>query len=241
MLKNSFRFNYSFLGICYYMRGVSGILSPKFEDLFGVNKYLRFNYFFVTIPINHAKKVFYMRKIVIVVLLGLWCSLYALDAVSSMPKEQKEVIQSVVDVLELPNNSNSKTMIYNKLSDFFSDGWSAHWTTNATGSNTKIANSNAQICDVTIYNDNRVINCTFVHFKKEKQLFITLKQYIESESSTILDMYNKTKADSKYEVQNETDHYAYFQEKGYMSYNTYHIKAPVAMIVYESSFFLDVE
>ena len=182
-----------------------------------------------------------MQKVVFTIFLGLFFNLYALDAVSSMPDEQKKVIEQVVNVLELPNNANSKKMVHDRLSDFFMEGWSAHWTTNSTGTGSKIKDSHTQICDVTIYNNNRVVNCTFVHFKNEKQLFVTLKQYIETESSTALEMYNNIKSDAKYEVQNETDNYAYFQEKGYMSYSTFHIKAPTAMAVYESSYFLDVK
>lgn len=182
-----------------------------------------------------------MKKIVIVLFLGLICHLSALDAMSSLPKEEKQVIERILEVLKLNNNDTNKKIIFDQLGDFFQKGWSAHWTTNSTGNLSKIKNSSTQICDVTLYNDNRVVNCTFVYFKNEKQLFVTLKQYVASESSKILEIYNKTKVDPKYEVQYETDNYAYFQEKGYMSYDTYHIKAPVGMVIYESSSFIDIK
>jgi len=180
-----------------------------------------------------------MKKLIL--LIAFVHSVFALDSVSSIPDEQKQVIARVIEVLELPSNKKMKKVVFNKLGDFFTKNWSAHWTTNSTGSKTKIKNSNAQICDVTIYNDNRVVNCTFVHFKKEKQLFVTLKQYVEAESSTVLKLYNERKEDSKYTIENETENYAYFNEKGYMSYTTYHVKSPVGMVVYESSSFLKVE
>ena len=180
-----------------------------------------------------------MKKLIL--LIAFVHSVFALDSVSSIPDEQKQVIARVIEVLELPSNKKMKKVVFNKLGDFFTKNWSAHWTTNSTGSKTKIKNSNAQICDVTIYNDNRVVNCTFVYFKKEKQLFVTLKQYVEAESSTVLKLYNERKEDSKYTIENETENYAYFNEKGYMSYTTYHVKSPVGMVVYESSSFLKVE
>ncbi len=180
-----------------------------------------------------------MKKLLL--LLGLIHGLYALDATSSIPKEQKEVVASIAEALDLPSDKETKKLIFDKIDSFFTSGWSSHWTTNSTGTGSKIKKSKTQICDVTIYNDNRVVNCTFVHFKKEKQLFITVKQYIETESSTALKLYNEKKADSKYIIKNETDNYAYFQEKGYMSYETYHIKSPVGMVVYESSYFLDLK
>lgn len=179
-------------------------------------------------------------KVIIVVMVFLH-SLYALDAVSAMPDDQKKVVSRIVEVLDLPNNQNSKTIVFDKLEGFFTKNWSAHWTTNTTGADSKLKHSDTQICDVTIYNNNRAVNCTFVHFKKEKQLFITLKQYIETESSTALNMYNERKKDSKYSIENETENYAYFNEKGYMSYTTYHVKSPVGMVIYESSYFIDVK
>lgn len=182
-----------------------------------------------------------MLKILVSLLLGVFCNVIALDSISSISADQKNVIDSVIKTLNLPNNDSTKKIIYEKLSDFFVLNWSAHWTTNSTGSTAKIKNSDTQICDVTIYNNNRAVNSTFVYFKNEKQLFITLKQYVESDSSTVMKIYNETKSNPKYEIQNETDYYAYFKEKGYMAYTTFHIKSPTAMIIYENSYFVDIK
>jgi len=168
-------------------------------------------------------------------------NIFALDSISSIAEAQKKVVTRVIEALELPSNIKTKELVFSKLGDFFKDGWSAHWSTNSTGADSKIKNSKTQICDVTIYNNNRVANCTFVYFKKEEQLFVTVKQYVEVESETALSLYNERKNDSKYSIENETDNYAYFQKKGYMEYVTYHIKSPVAMIVYESSYILNIQ
>ena len=191
-------------------------------------------------PIDMGKFIFgvFMKKLILVIL--LLQNIFALDSVSSIPKEQKKVLSQIVETLKMPSNSVSRNMIYDYIGFSFKDGWSAHWTTNSTGKNSKISNSDVQICDVTIYNNNRVVNATFVHFKKKNQLFITTKEYIEAESSLVLQRYKNKKADSKYSIINETDNYAYFQQNGYMTYETYHIKSPVGMVVYESSYILDV-
>jgi len=180
-----------------------------------------------------------MKKVILVVI--LISNLFALDSVSSIPEEQKKVVNRIIEVLELPLTREVKKTIFSKLDFSFKEGWSAHWTTNSTGSASKIKNSKTQICDVTVYNNNRVVNCTFVYFKKEKQLFVTVKEYIEAKSSTVLENYNKLKKDSKFSIENETDNYAYFNKNGYMEYETYHIKSPVGMIVYESSYILDIK
>lgn len=182
-----------------------------------------------------------MKRFLIILVLGFFCNAVALDTMSSMPDEQKNVLDKIMTSLNLPKNETNRMMIYDKLSDFFTQNWSAHWTTNTTGNISKIKNSDTQICDVTIYNNNRAVNCTFVYFKNEKQLFITLKQYVETDSSTAMKLYNETKSNPKYEIKHETDNYAYFNEKGYMTYNTYHIKSPIGMIIYESSYFLDIK
>lgn len=174
-------------------------------------------------------------------ILAMVYNLVALDALSAIPEDQRKVVLRVIEVLDLPLNEANKEAVYKKLGDFFTKNWSAHWTTNSSAANSKIEKSKTQICDVTIYNDNRITNCTFVYFKSEKQLFITLKQYVTGESDAVLDLYGERKADTKYSLENETDNYAYFQEKGYMSYEAYHIKAPVGMVIYESSYILDIK
>ena len=167
-------------------------------------------------------------------------NIFALDSISSIPKEQKKVLSQIVETLKMPQTKESRKMIYEYVGFAFTDGWSAHWTTNSTGAQSKISNNKVQICDVTIYNNNRVVNATFVHFKTKKQLFVTTKEYIEAKSSIILPRYKDKKNDSKYKIVNETDNYAYFQKNGYMTYETYHIKSPVGMIIYESSYILNV-
>lgn len=180
-----------------------------------------------------------MKKIILVVM--LISNLMALDSVSAIPDEQKRIISKIIDDLQLPKNEGVKEAIFNKISFSFKEGWSAHWTTNATGEGSKIKNSDTQICDVSVYNNNRISNYTFVYFKKEKQLFTTIKEYIETDSSTVLKKYNQLKQDVKYSIEYETDNYAYFHEKGYMNYEAYHIKSPAGMIVYESSFIEDIK
>ena len=168
-------------------------------------------------------------------------NLVALDAISAIPNNQKQVVSRIIKTLQLPLNKETKKIIYDKISFAFDDGWSAHWTTNTTAAQSKIKNSKTQICDVSIYNNNRIVNATFVYFSQEKQLFVTLKQYIDAESTTVLEAYKKTKNDPMFKLKNETDNYAYFNEKGYMSYVTYHINAPAGMVIYESSYVIDIQ
>ena len=106
-----------------------------------------------------------MKKMLLLLLLIY--NVFALDTTSSIPKDQKEVIDRIIMVLQLQSNKNTKEIIFNKLNGFFEEDWSAHWTTNTTGSGSRIEYSETQICDVTIYNNNRVTNCTFVISKRK--------------------------------------------------------------------------
>ena len=180
-----------------------------------------------------------MKKFILSILLISQIS--ALDSISALPKEQREVVQTITDTLKLPPSEKIKNMIYDKLSYYFETDWYAHWITNRSGTDSKIENSNTQICDVSITNDNRVANITFIYFKKERQLFISVKQYVEGKSKAILELYSKRKKDSKYKLLGEDEHFACFNQKGYMTYETYHVKAPVGMIVYEDSYILNID
>lgn len=146
-----------------------------------------------------------------------------------------------IQTLGLPDNQKMNETIHDQIAGYLTDDWSAHWTTNDTGDKSKIKDSKTRICDLNIYNNDRIIDITFVYFQKEKQIFVMTKEYVDVKSSTVLNRYNKAKKDKAYELQNETDNYAYFNKKGYMSFNVYHVKDPVGTIVYEDAYFLDVK
>lgn len=180
-----------------------------------------------------------MKKLILLIV--ILQNLFALGEINPIPLDQEVLVSKVMKVLNLPSNKTAKDIVYGKMSSFFTSNWSAHWTTNAVDTNTKIENSPTQVCDVSIFNDNRVANCTFVYFKEEKQLFITIKQYIGAESNLVLEIYRKRKEDSAYTLEKETDSYAYFKEKDFISYEAHHVKTPVGMVIYESSYIFDIE
>lgn len=181
-----------------------------------------------------------MKKI-LALLFALIVNVYALDSLSPIPDDQKKLLNNIITILNLPNNYKTKNIIIDTLKDFLTTGWSTHWTTNASGSGSKIKSNSTQFCDISIYNNNRVVNITFIYFKNEKQLFINTKEYVDLNSDIAMKKYNETKSNPKYVLQSESDNYAYFQEKDVLNYYTYHIKSPVGMIVYESSHYINIE
>jgi Tfp pilus assembly protein PilZ len=168
--------------------------------------------------------------------------IYALSDISSLSKNEKKLIERVLTTLKISLTEKNKETIYARLKPFLDNGdWSVRWTTNSTGSASRVENADTQICDLMIYNDNRVVNNTFVYFSKQKQLFINTKEFVEASSKDVLKYFKEIKNDPKYEKKAESENFAYFNEKGYMDYTVFHVKSPVGMIVYESSLFIDIK
>ena len=177
----------------------------------------------------------------IILLTMLHFQLFALDTISAIPEAQKKVLDNVIIKLQLPDNKKVRKIIFDKLQPFFIKEWSAHWTTNSTAANSKIKKSDTRFVDLMIYHNGRVTNINFIFFKKEKQLVINTKEYIEGKSDPVLQLYNKTKNNDAFELGNEANNYAYFNKKGYMEVNAYHIKTPCGMVIYESTEFKDID
>jgi len=183
-----------------------------------------------------------MKKLFAMILL---CStmLFALGQISTLPTNEKKLLSQVLDRLNIPQNISVKTKktIYDKMSSYLINDWSTHWITNVSVASSKVGNSKTQVVDLMIYNNNRIVNITFIYFSTQKQLFTSTKEYLKGKSSDVMKNYNKLQKDEKYVKGSEADNYAYFQEKGYISYIGYHIESPVGMIVYESNNILDIE
>ena len=178
-----------------------------------------------------------MKKIFVILLLLSSTTLMALNALSSIPKGEKSFLNKVIKKLNMPQDMTiaKKKELYGKMKIFLKDNWSTHWISNTSVANSKIKNSDTQIVDVMIYNDERVVNLTLIYFSKERQLFLSTKEIVEMKSKNALANYNKMSKNEKFELGAESDNYAYFNKKGYVSYTGYHIEEPIAVVVYESS------
>jgi len=178
-----------------------------------------------------------MKKLLAILMVAS-TMLMAISDTTVLPTNEKKLLNSLVDKLSIPDNISaaSKKKIYSVMDDFLEKDWSTHWMTNTSVKGSKIKNSNTQIVDLMIYNNDRVTNLTFVYFGKLHQLFVTTKQYIEVKSSLAMKYYKARKKNKeKYDMEDEGDNYAYFQKKGYISYSGYHIVKPVGLVIYESS------
>jgi len=182
-----------------------------------------------------------MKKIFLALTFVLFSQLQALDVSSAIPSDHKKLLNKILSDLHFDNaDSTSRMALYGELKPFLKDGWYSHWISNRTGSDSKVTNASTMFSDIMLYNNDRVTNVTFIYFKKFNQVFVGVKEFVETSDTLALERFRKNKKDAKFEKLNETDNYAVFNEKGYMGYETAHIKGANAMMVYETSNYLNV-
>lgn len=174
-------------------------------------------------------------------ILACFTNLYALSQASAIPSDHKVLLDKILKDLHFSDaNDKARSDIYLELKPFLKSNWYSHWISNRTGSDSKIENADTLFTDIMIYNNERVANVTLIYFSKYNQIFVGIKEAIQTGSTVALDRFNKNKTNTKLDKLKETDNYAVFNEKGYMGYETVHIKEPNAMMIYESSKYLDV-
>lgn len=182
-----------------------------------------------------------MKKVLLAFVLTLFTQLHALDASSAIPSDHRSLLDKVLKDLNFQNaDSQSRMKIYGELKPFLRDGWYTHWISNRTGSDSKIDNAPTMFTDVMLYNNERVTNVTLIYFKNFNQVFVSAKEFLVTSDNLALEKFRKNKKDAKFDKLHETDNYAVFNEKGYMGYETAYIKGANAMMVYETSNYLDV-
>jgi len=182
-----------------------------------------------------------MKKFFLALILVCITNLNALSSISAIPVEEKTLLDKVLNNLNFTDASEeSRAVIHKQLKPFLKDGWYTHWLSNGSGDDSKIAQSDTRFTDIMIYNNDRVVNITLIYFKQNGQIFISTKETIEVGSEDALTKFREKQKDAQLENLNETDNYAVFNKKGYMAYETVHIKEPNALMVYETSNYLNV-
>jgi len=182
-----------------------------------------------------------MKKFFLALILVCITNLNALSSISAIPVEEKTLLDKVLNNLNFTDASEeSRAVIHKQLKPFLKDGWYTHWLSNGSGDDSKIAQSDTRFADIMIYNNDRVVNITLIYFKQNGQIFISTKETIEVGSEDALTKFREKQKDAQLENLNETDNYAVFNKKGYMAYETVHIKEPNALMVYETSNYLNV-
>lgn len=172
-----------------------------------------------------------MKKLLILMILTI--NIFALNELSAISKDNKEMLDTVLSKLHLEATSTkNKIEIYESFSFALKRDWYAKWWHNDTAKYSKIENSDTQFLELTIVDENRVHSFTFIHFQKNKQITLLTREYISTDSSTLLEKFKKLKNDKDYKLVNETNNYAILKEKEYMDDVIINIKNDLGMISY---------
>ncbi len=180
-----------------------------------------------------------MKKFFLVLLLMV--NVYALDALGALDDENKAILNTILTGLDLKDSSaNTKQKIYDKFSFALEKDWYVTFLYNDTPVKSKVTNADTKFIEMTLTDENRIYNITFIHFKKEKQLFVITRQYVPVNSDYLLKRFTQLKNDPSYKLKVEKSNYAYLSEDGYMSDTIIHIKNNYGIISYIDMTTLDL-
>ena len=165
-----------------------------------------------------------MKKLLLIALLA--AQLFAVSSLSTIGESERNLLDAVLKELKLDTLDDAgKEKVFKTFSYGLERDWYAKWNSNDTPSVTKVSDADTQFVDLTLIDENRIYNFTFVYFSKQKQLFVAVKQYISG---------------SAYETKVDKDNYAFYSKKGYMDDNIVYIDGSGGMVVYNSMSVVDL-
>lgn len=177
-----------------------------------------------------------------VVLMAFSFGALALDEVSALSEGRQKVLKSITEELGLGSaDSGLQMKIHAALEHAFKEGWYSYWVGNRDLEQSRFKDDKVRIVDLMIPSDERVNNVTFTYFPAAKQILYTRKQFVEGASDVVMDAFRKAKENEALSKFNESDNYAFFQKKGYVDFEIYHVKIPNAAVVYIDYGIIDVK
>ncbi|MFA7083832.1 MAG: hypothetical protein WC141_04770 [Arcobacteraceae bacterium] len=180
-----------------------------------------------------------MKHFILVMILII--NSYALDELSAMNKDNKEVLNAVLTKLELEKTSNANKMkIFNEFSFALEKDWYVKWWDQNSASKSKVSKEDTKFVEMIIVDENRIYSFTFVYFKKKNQIFITRRQFVASTSEYLLEKFKEFKKDSEYTVSSEKNNYAYLTKKEYLIDSIIHIDDTFGIVSYLDMIVIDL-
>ena len=153
---------------------------------------------------------------------------FALGGYNSLDDPEKKLLNSIQEVLGFSDDKNHsvKYKIYNNIKFGFESNWNSYWLGPAHLGSSKLKkhDSSGQMELIINNKENGTLFDTFIYNEKTKQITIISRQVRYSSREEIVGAFENRKKDTKkYEIKHETDDYGMLQEKGYISYELFHI------------------
>ncbi|WP_462158279.1 hypothetical protein [Pseudoalteromonas sp. GB56] len=184
-----------------------------------------------------------MKKALLLALCIFNFQALALGGFDSLSSSEQQFINSVMDELGLKDSdSSAKMKVYDSISYVFEGSWDSYWLGLNELSASKYKDGLEKgLIEMSINNSNHgTIFLTFVYKPETKQIIIFNKQIRHGSKKTLLNEFEKRKADDKYKKQHEKDNYALLQEQGQVDFEYFHVTGDTGSLVYSSQLYIDL-
>lgn len=193
-------------------------------------------------PASLCQSLFSMALTLLLACLLLAGPIYALDEASAIPEQNAKVLNSLITEFGIKEISPAnRAKLYGTLDYAFKGDWYSYWTGNGDLKRSKTDGNSIKVVDLIVVNSNRTHAFTYVYFPLERQIFYSTKQFVETDSDTVLSNHAKLKDDKGYKKLRETDNYAFYQKEGFLDFTIFHVKAPNGGISYIDYGVIDLE
>lgn len=137
-------------------------------------------------------------------------------------------------------SASSKEEILDNFAPALVGQWSYFAIDNAVLEDSKFINNPVKIYDLTIANEQRIYNVSFTYFPKEKQIYFTRKEYINSSAENVILALDEAKKDDELILKFESAATHFFERENYADYLTVKIADVSGMISYVNSGIINV-
>jgi hypothetical protein len=169
-------------------------------------------------------------------------NLFALGGVSSLPDDEKAVVQRIDKALDIDENNGYE--IYTGLIQGYlthSKHWNVDVFDNDSPSTGKMKNSKNKTLFMDILNDDRLVNISMFKFPNINQIMIYIVESLPRSNSVALKAFNKFKNDSSYIKKIENSNFTYFSSKNKMERVNIHVSSDRGVIQYTSLYVFNLE
>ncbi len=180
-----------------------------------------------------------MKKLILFLLVVL--NAYALGGISALPENEKKVVLALKKALNLTDSQAYK--IYSDYIQIYLDSpnWHIHYQDNTDPANAKIKNSSHKAMFMSVLNDSRLVNVTFIKYPEKNQMLVYVVETLPRKQSLVIEKYDDLSKNSKFKKAIDTTHFASFQKDGFMSHVNIYTKGISGAIQYEDLYIEDLD
>jgi hypothetical protein len=166
-------------------------------------------------------------------------SLHAIEVKSALSEDANTIIDNVTGHLDVELSDISKLKLFDTIfKDYAEDGgWNLkpiNYTTALADSKVsgKTSESPTQFVDYVFSYEDRTVFITLINYSKQKQILATVREVLPTSTAKLLVNYEEDNKNEKVENIYDAENYSLFQDKGQVSYTSYHVNGSNSTVVY---------